>query len=112
MLSTLSAYKNFITTSVTATQAGTGSTIAPSLDIVTDDDASSNINQVLVGGPVANSLVASLVTAGSSTVEWASSDGDIEVVADAPASGYSSIIVAGATRTETAAAAQALADAL
>ncbi|MDP6586416.1 MAG: hypothetical protein QF535_17315, partial [Anaerolineales bacterium] len=53
MLSTLAAYKNFITTSVTATQAGTGSTIAPSLDIVTDDDASSNINQVLVGGPVA-----------------------------------------------------------
>ncbi len=112
MLSTLSAYSSFISTTVTATQAGTSGTVAPTLDIVTDDDASSSINQVLVGGPVANSLVASLVTAGSSSVGWASSDGDIEVVAGAPADGYSSIIVAGATRTETAAAAQALADAL
>jgi S-layer protein (TIGR01564 family) len=70
------------------------------------------MNHVLVGGPVANSLVASLVTAGKSKVTWETSDGDIEVVSGHPAEGFNGIIVAGKTRTETEAAAKALADAL
>lgn len=70
------------------------------------------MNHVLMGGPVANKLVANLVTAGTSKVDWYTSDGDIEVISDQPASGFTSIIVAGKTRTETKAAAEALAAAL
>ncbi|MFQ6105675.1 MAG: hypothetical protein ACE5NL_01210, partial [Candidatus Hydrothermarchaeaceae archaeon] len=53
-----------------------------------------------------------LVTGGKSAIAWEESEGDIEVIADAFATGKYGIVVAGKTRTETEAAAQALADAL
>ncbi|NOZ76309.1 MAG: S-layer protein, partial [Euryarchaeota archaeon] len=99
-------------TKITVTAGGGTASEGPTLDIVDEDTASSSMNHVLIGGPVANALVAALVESGDSTVDWYASDGDIEVISDAPASGFTSIIVAGKTRDETAAAAQALADAL
>jgi S-layer protein (TIGR01564 family) len=70
------------------------------------------MNLVLIGGPVANSLVAELVTAGKSKVDWYTSDGDIELVSDYPSTGFTGIIVAGKNREATKAAADALAAAL
>ncbi|WP_456473728.1 S-layer protein [Candidatus Pyrohabitans sp.] len=84
----------------------------PELEIVDEDTASKNMNLVLIGGPVANSLVADLVTAGKSKVDWYTSDGDIEVIGDYPSTGFSGIIVAGKNREATKAAADALAAAL
>ncbi len=73
-------------------------------------------NLVLVGGPVANALTASLVrtnAADAGTLDsWKASEGDIKVVADAFATGKYGIIVAGNNRDATRAAAQAPADAL
>ncbi len=62
----------------------------------------SDYNLVLVGGPVANVLTAELLTATGAT-------GTVEVVSDAFNPGKYAIVVAGATRTETATAATALA---
>ncbi len=45
-------------------------------------------------------------------MNWYESDGDIEVIADAFTTGKTAIIVAGKTREETKAAAEALAAAL
>jgi S-layer protein (TIGR01564 family) len=61
---------------------------------------------VLVGGPVSNVAVAELVTSGDSTVDWASSAGEIEVVQ--VGSNYR-VIVAGGDRAATQAAADSLA---
>jgi len=100
------------TSYVTFTITG-GEEKAPELEIVNEDEADKdNMNLVLIGGPVANKLVEDLVTAGKSEVDWYNSDGDIEVIADAFADGKYAIIVAGRTREETRAAAEALADAL
>ncbi len=111
MKTTDSAYSDIVDVDTTGTLTGEETT-EPVLEIVDEDTASSTMNHVLIGGPVANSLVADLVTMKKSAVSWDTSDGDIEVVSDQPAEGYDSIIVAGKTRTETAAAADALAAAL
>jgi hypothetical protein len=110
--SAMAAYKDFLSEDIKMTLTGVGETKEPVLEIVDEDTASSTMNLVLIGGPVANSFVADLVTAGRSKVDWYTSDGDIEVVSDYPSAGFTGIIVAGKTRTETAAAAKALADAL
>ncbi|NJD99232.1 S-layer protein [Thermococcus sp. LS1] len=69
------------------------------------DDPGSNL--ILVGGPVANSVTQYLVDQGISQVDWYNSPGDIEYIQDA-LGGYDVVIVAGATRDETKAAAEAL----
>jgi hypothetical protein len=56
---------------------------------------------VLVGGPVANSLVAELVSTGKSKVDWYTSEGDIEVIEDAFVEGQTAIIIAGKDREAT-----------
>jgi hypothetical protein len=104
-------YKDFLRQTVTMTATGE-ETLTPELEIVNEDTADKNKNLVLIGGPVANKLTADLVNAGKSKVDWYTSAGDIEVIADAFGTGTYGIIVAGKTRAETAAAAQALADAL
>ncbi|NOZ77412.1 MAG: S-layer protein, partial [Euryarchaeota archaeon] len=70
-------------------------------DEVTDTEKEGN-TLVLVGGPVANSLVAELVKAGKSKVDWYASEGDVEVIEDAFAEGQTAIIVAGKDREATA----------
>ena len=67
-----------------------------------------NKNIVLVGGPVFNSLVKDLVDNGSSTVNWFTSQGEWEWVADPYAVGNDVLIVAGANREETRRAANDL----
>jgi hypothetical protein len=108
--------KNFLdsdkTSFITITSGAGEEEVVPELEIVDEDTADTSMNLVLIGGPVANKLTADLVSAGKSKVDWYTSDGDIEVIADAFGTGTYGIIVAGKTRTETAAAAQALADAL
>ncbi len=90
-----------------------GETKTPELEIVDEESADKdNYNLVLIGGPVANTLTADLVTAGKSTVDWYTSEGDIEVIADAFTDGKYAIIVAGKDRDATRAAADALAAAL
>lgn len=69
------------------------------------EDPGSNL--ILVGGPVANSVTQYLVDEGISQVDWYNSTGGIEYIQDA-LGGYDVVIVAGATRTETKAAAEAL----
>ncbi len=64
-------------------------------------------NLILVGGPVANSVTKYLVDNGISNVDWYNSPGDIEYLQGA-LGGYDVVIVAGATRNETRAAAEAL----
>ncbi len=69
------------------------------------DDPGSNL--ILIGGPVANSVTKYLVDQGISQVDWYNSSGDIEYIQNA-LGGYDVVIVAGATRDETKAAAEAL----
>ena len=104
-------YKDFLKQTITISVTG-GEEKVPELEIVDEDTANKDMNLVLIGGPVANKLVADLVTAGKSKVDWYTSEGDIEVIADAFTEGKYAIIVAGKTRTETRAAAEALAAAL
>lgn len=59
---------------------------------------------VLVGGPVANSLVADLVSANKSKIDWDSSPGEIEVVENAFKDGQTVVIAAGKDREATMAA--------
>ena len=70
--------------------------------------ASLQKNLVLVGGPVYNSIVRDLGNMGASTVDWASSPGEWEWIADPFGRGYDVLIVAGANREETRLAAQQL----
>jgi hypothetical protein len=58
-------------------------------------------NLILVGGPVYNSIVKDLQNLGESTVNWATSPGEWEWIADPYAKGYDVLIVAGANREET-----------
>ena len=67
-----------------------------------------NKNIVLVGGPVFNSIVKDLVDQGSSTVNWFTSAGEWEWIADPYAVGNDVLIVAGANREETRLAANDL----
>ncbi len=62
-------------------------------------------NYILVGGPVANSVVEALVDAGVSEVNWEESEGSLEFVEYAD---YDHLIVAGQTRDETQDAAEDL----
>ncbi|KYC46122.1 MAG: S-layer protein precursor [Candidatus Methanofastidiosum methylothiophilum] len=70
--------------------------------------ATNKKNLVLVGGPVYNSIVKDLVDMGASTVDWATSRGEWEWIADPMAKGYDVLIVAGANREETRMAAEDL----
>ncbi|MCC7573045.1 MAG: S-layer protein [Candidatus Methanofastidiosum sp.] len=70
--------------------------------------ATNTKNLVLVGGPVYNSIVKDLVDMGASTVDWATSAGEWEWIADPMARGYDVLIVAGANREETRMAAEDL----
>jgi hypothetical protein len=70
--------------------------------------ATNTKNLVLVGGPVYNSIVKDLVDMGASTVDWATSAGEWEWIADPMAKGYDVLIVAGANREETRMAAEDL----
>ena len=103
--------KHFLKTDIVVKAVG-GEEKTPVLDIVTEDEADKNMNLILVGGPVANTLVSDLVNAGKSKVDWHNSEGDIEVIKDAFKVGKYAIIVAGKDRDATRAAAEALADAL
>jgi|GEM_PF-6951104 len=89
-----------------------GTAGAVSLSKVSDKDVTdadkAGYNLVLVGGPVANSLTAELVTATKSKVNWVASEGEIEVVENAFASGKYAIIAAGKDRAATKKAADAL----
>ena len=58
-------------------------------------------NLVLVGGPVANKIVRDLDNLGESTVNWSTSPGEWEWLADPYARGYDVLIVAGANREGT-----------
>jgi len=77
------------------------------LDVETNT-ATNTKNLVLVGGPVYNSIVKDLVDMGASTVDWATSAGEWEWIADPMAKGYDVLIVAGANREETRMAAEDL----
>jgi hypothetical protein len=68
-------------------------------------------NVILIGGPVANSIVNQLVNEGISTVDWATSPGEWEYIA-APYGDCHILIVAGADREATQTAVQALIDCL
>jgi len=89
---------------------GTGAAISLSVvkDTAVTDADKSGYNLVLVGGPVANSLTAELVTKGTSKVNWEASAGEIEVVENAFASGKYAIVAAGKDRAATKKAADAL----
>ena len=69
--------------------------------------AANNKNLVLVGGPVYNAIVKDLKH-GASTVDWTTSPGEWEWIADPFGRGYDALIVAGANREETRLAAQQL----
>jgi hypothetical protein len=109
---TVSKYDKFLNQTVTVTAIGGVAAEGPTLDIVDEETADKTMNLVLIGGPVANTLTAELVTAGKSTVDWYTSDGDIEVISGAFTTGKYAIIVAGKNREATKAAADALAAAL
>lgn len=73
--------------------------------LITYDEAlmesvAQNNNLILVGGPVANRLVAGLVQRGHSKVDWYTSYGEIEYIPNA-LYGRDVIIVAGADREKT-----------
>ena len=70
--------------------------------------AANNKNLILVGGPVYNAVVKDLVNMGASTVNWTTSPGEWEWIADPFGRGYDALIVAGANREETRLAAQQL----
>lgn len=89
--------------------ASTGGRVVPSMDIVDETSADQTMNLVLVGGPVANTLVADLVTAGKSTTDWYASEGDIEIINNAFMSGKYAIVVAGKDRAATKEASEDLA---
>jgi hypothetical protein len=65
------------------------------------ENTAKNNNIVLVGGPVANNIVAGLVERGKSKIDWYSSQGDIEYIKDGLYPGRDVIIVAGADREKT-----------
>lgn len=57
-----------------------------------------NNNIILVGGPVANNIVAGLVQRGQSKVDWYTSLGEVEYIPNGLYPGHDVIIVAGADR--------------
>ncbi len=104
--------KDFILTNnkiTVTTTGGATSTAGPELDITDEDAADDSMNLVLIGGPVANTMTATLVENGKSEIIWEDTDGDIEVIPSAFKSGKYGIIVAGKDRAATADAAKTLA---
>ena len=65
-------------------------------------------NVILVGGPVANTLVDSLVGEGFSQVAWKTSKGEGEYLVDVYGNGFHILIIAGADRDTTQSAVMAL----
>ncbi len=104
--SSSSPWNDFLNIDISSVSVSGGTTEAVQLSTLKDTAVTasdkSDYNLVLVGGPVANVLTAELLTATGAT-------GTVEVVSDAFATGKYAIVVAGATRTETATAATALA---
>ena len=89
------------------------STMLVKLDENIDATLKESYNLILVGGPVANTIVADLVDLGETTMEmWETSDGDVVILEDVFAVGKDVLIVAGADREKTASAAISLIDAL
>ncbi|MBN1785393.1 MAG: S-layer protein [Candidatus Methanofastidiosa archaeon] len=87
--------------------------VALDMDVENDPDLKSQYNLVLVGGPVANSLVQELVDLGFTTFdEWDTSTGDSVLYEDVYAFGKDVLIVAGSDRAATAKAALDLIHAL
>ena len=102
-------WNDFLNIDINQVSVSGGTTEAVQLSTLKDTAVTasdkSDYNLVLVGGPVANVLTAELVTAGKTTGDT----GAVEVVSGAFTPGKYVIVVAGATRTETATAATALA---
>lgn len=74
--------------------------------LITNDEAlleniAKNNNLILIGGPVANNIVAGLVQRGVSKVDWYTSQGEIEYIPNGLYPGRDVIIVAGADREKT-----------
>lgn len=74
--------------------------------LITNDEAlleniAKNNNLILIGGPVANNIVAGLVQRGVSKVDWYISQGEIEYIPNGLYPGSDVIIVAGADREKT-----------
>jgi hypothetical protein len=109
---TFADYDPFLEQDITVSAIAVVPGVGPTLDIVDEATADKDMNLVLIGGPVANTLTAELVTNGKSTVDWYASEGDIEVISSAFKTTKYAIIVAGKNREATKAAADALAAAL
>jgi hypothetical protein len=74
--------------------------------LITNDEAlleniAKNNNLILIGGPVANDIVAGLVQRGVSKVDWYTSQGEIEYIPNGLYPGRDVIIVAGEDREKT-----------
>ena len=76
-----------------------GNSKIESIDIIKLDiefnSVTNNKNVILLGGPVDNSIVKDLVDMGVSTVDWATSRGEWEWIADPFAKGYDILIISG-----------------
>jgi len=70
-------------------------------DAILMEDTAKNNNIILVGGPVANNIVAGLVRRGISKIDWYTSEGEIEYLPNGLYPGRDVIIVAGADREKT-----------
>ena len=70
-------------------------------DEVLMENVAKDNNLILVGGPVANKIVAGLVQRGVSKIDWYNSQGDIEYISNGLYPGRDVIIVAGADREKT-----------
>jgi hypothetical protein len=73
--------------------------------------AACDYNLILIGGPVANIITAALVADGHSVIAWATSPGEWEYIIG-PYDGCDVLIIAGADRDATRAAAQSIIDQL
>jgi hypothetical protein len=111
---TKSPWKDILDTDVEVKVSVAGGTCeALSLDVIDDTAVTAsdkaNFNLVAFGGDMANGLTADAVTSGLSTVDWASSAGEIEVIDSAFSSGKYLVIAAGENRDATQLAADTMA---
>lgn len=70
-------------------------------DEILMENTAKNNNIILVGGPVANNIVAGLVQRGVSKIDWYNSEGDVEYLPNGLYPGHDVIIVAGSDREKT-----------
>ena len=110
----ISVYRTELdSTDVVRTYVDLDTTMLVKLDQEIDLTLKESYNLILVGGPVANGIVAELVDLGETTMElWETSDGDVVLLEDVYSVGKDVLIVAGADRDRTAAAAILLINAL